>query len=129
MKIVLNNKVELNPILTMGGKKFVQGANRDTLSFVFPAETSMDEIDNIFNEENCETITIVDGDNQYIHSGYAIRSELKREPIEVTPATESEPAVYENRVIVSMSQRTYAETQMIAMRAAIELLYMEDAEV
>lgn len=129
MKIILNNIVELTPIIVTGSKRFVQGANRDTLSFVFPVNTSMDEIDSIFNGENCETITIVDGDNQYIHSGYTIRAELKREPIEVTPATDSEPAVYEHRVIVSMSQRTYAETQMAAMRAAIDLLYMADAEV
>lgn len=129
MKIILNNEIELSPILATGGKKFVQGVNRDTISFVFPMETSMDEIDSVFTEENCETITIVDGNNQYIHKGYTVRAELKREPVEVTPATESESAVYENRVIVSMSQRTYVETQMAAMKAAIDLLYLEDAEV
>ena len=129
MKIILNNELELSPISAMGGKRFVQGENRDTISFTFPVDTSMDEIDAIFTEGNCESITIVEGENEYIHNGYVIRAELKREPIEVTPATESEAAVYENRVIVSMSQRTYAETQMAAMKAAIDLLYMEDVEV
>lgn len=110
MKIILANGTELNPILVMGGKKTVQGASRDTLSFIFPAETSLDELDAIFTTANCETITIFDGDNEYIHNAYTVRAELKREPMEVIPATETEPAVYENRVTVSMGQRTYAET-------------------
>ena len=122
MKIILNNGVELSPISAIGGRRFVQGANRDTISFTFPADTSLDEIDSIFTEENCESITIVEGENQYIHSGYAIRAELKREPIEVTPETDTEAAVYENRVTVSMAQRTYTENQIAAMKEALAIL-------
>ena len=122
MKIILNNGVELSPISAIGGRRFVQGANRDTISFTFPVNTSLDEIDSIFTEENCESITIVEGENEYIHNGYVIRAELKREPIEVTPETDTEAAVYENRVIVSMSQRTYTENQIAAMKAAIATL-------
>ena len=129
MKIILNNEIELFPISAIGGKRFVQGANRDTISFIFPVDTSLDEIDAIFTEAYCESIVIVEGENEYIHNGYVIRAELKREPVEVVAETESEAAVYEQRVIVSMSQRTYAETQIAAMKAAIELLYMEDVEV
>jgi hypothetical protein len=122
MKIVLVNETELFPINAVGGKRNVQGANRDVLSFIFAAETSMDELDSIFTAANCESIKIVNGDHEYVHSAYTIRAELKREPVLVTPATESTDAVYENRVIVSMGQRTYMETQMAQMQASMNAL-------
>lgn len=119
MTIKLTNGTELNPIAITGGNRFLQGANRDVLSFIFSEDTSMDEMDGLFVAENCETITIVEGEQEHIHKGYAIRAELKREPVEVTPATESSEAVYENRVIVSMAQRTYTETRMAYLEAQI----------
>ena len=129
MIIKLSNGVELNPITAVGGKNFVQGEDRDTLSFIFPEGTSLDEIDSIFTASNCESITIVDGEKEYIHKGYTVRAELKRSPEVVTPATDTEAEVIENRVTVSMSQRTYAENQLAAMQMAVEMLCMEDMEV
>ena len=128
MMIKLTNGTELNPILVTGGQKYVHGASRDTLSFVFPADTGMDELDDLFTAENCESIAIVDGDNAYIHNGYTIRAELKREPVVVTPATEAEAEVVEHRVTVSMSQRTYMENQLAATKAAVEMLCLPDVE-
>lgn len=122
MKIILTNGVELTPIAVTGEKRTVQGANRDVLSFIFSANSSMDELDNIFTATNCESITIMDGENEYIHNAYTVRAELKREPVMVTPATESEAAVYENRVIVSMGQRTYTESQIAETQAALNAL-------
>ena len=122
MKIILANGAELSPISVTGGKRNVQGASRDVLSFVFPAETSMDELDSIFTAKNCETITVVNGENQFVHKAYTVRAELRREPVMVTPATESTAEVYENRVIVSMGQRTYMETQLAETQAAIAAL-------
>ena len=129
MNIKLSSGIELHPIVIIGGNNFAQGENRATLSFVFPEETSLDEIDKIFTASNCESITIVDGDTEYIHNGYTVRAELKRSPEVVTPATDTEAEVIENRVTVSMAQRTYAENQLAAMQAAVEMLCMEDMEV
>lgn len=117
MTITLHNGAVLSPIVVMGGKKHVNGATRDALSFVFPVETSLDELDGIFTEDNCKKITIAEGDAEYIHEGYAIRVELKREPVVVTPATDTTDEVLENRVTVTMAQRTYAETQLAKMAA------------
>lgn len=125
MKIILANSTELEPILVSGSKRSVQGANRDTLTFVFPESVGLDEIDAVFTAENCENIIIVEGDEEYIHSGYTIRAELKRAPVVVTAATESEEAVTENRVTVSMSQRTYAETQLASLTETVDVLVME----
>lgn len=126
MKIILTNGAELSPTSVAGGVRTVQGANRDVLSFYFPADTSMDELNGIFTASNCETITIVEGENQYIHKAYTIRAELKREPVEVSKATATEAPVYEDRVIVSMGQRTYAESQIAEMQAVMNALLNEE---
>lgn len=121
MKIILNN-IELNPINVIGGRKNVQGVNRDTLTFVFPADMSMAELDSIFSAANCESITIEDGDNAYVHKGYTVRGELNKAAVCVSNETEETPAVYEQRINVVMGQRTYAETKMAEMEEALELI-------
>ena len=99
----------------------------DTLTFIFPVEQSMDELDALFTAQNCETIILGDGETEGgIHHGYTIRAELKREPVEVAPATESTEAVMENRTFVSMAQRTYMETKMMEMEAAIAAITGKD---
>ena len=122
MKIVLVNKTELNPLNIIGSKRTVQGAQRDVLSFVFSADASMDELDILFTADNCETIRIINNETEFLHNAYTIRAELKREPVMVIPATESADAVYENRVVVSMAQRTYMETQIAQMQASMNAL-------
>ena len=42
--------------------------------------------------------------------------------METTPATESTPAVYEDRITVAMSQRTYAESQLAANTEKSQML-------
>lgn len=123
MKIILNNKKELSPILVTGGPRMVQGASRDTLNFIFPATEGMAELDSAFSAENCEKITIIGDDgSENIHTGYTIRAELSKTSVEVTPATESEAAVFEDRITVSTSQRTYAESQLANMEVALAAL-------
>lgn len=134
MQIILANGMELNPIAVTGGIRFVQNANRDTLDFVFPAETSLDELDAIFTPANCESIKILEVQidenrneivTEHIHTGYTIRAELKRCPMVVIPATESTEEVVENRVTVSMSQRTYAESQLASLTDTVDVLVLE----
>ena len=126
MKIILNNGKELSPILVTGGTRMVQGASRDTLSFIFPADVSMESIDVAFSAEACEKITIIGDDgSENIHTGYTIRVELSKASVEVTPATESEAAVFEDRITASMSQRTYAESQLASLTDTVDVLVME----
>ena len=127
MKITLTNGVELNALMVTGGGRYVQGASRDTLTFVFTAEQSMDELDRLFTAQNCETIILGDGEeNGGIHHGYTIRAELKREPVVVTPATESAESVVENRTFVSMAQRTYMESQIASLTETVDVLVLEN---
>lgn len=123
MKVILCNGVELTPNTVTGTKRLVQGASRDTLTFVFPDGTSLDELDNIFTAANCERITIVENDgSEYVHSGYVIRAELKREPVEVAAESDTEPATYQDRVVVAMSRRTYQESQYAELQEALNLI-------
>ena len=121
MKIILNNQ-ELNPINVIGGRKNVQGANRDTLTFVFPADKNMAELDGIFTAKNCESITVEDESGAYIHKGYTVRGELSKVTVCVSGETEEAPAVYEERIHVVMGQRTYTEAKMSEMEEALNMI-------
>ena len=89
------------------------------INFVFPASESMETLDAAFSAANCETITIQeDSGTENIHKAYTVRAALGKEPVEVTPATAEAPAVYEERITVSMAQRTYIETQLAMLQAA-----------
>lgn len=116
MRIILANGTELNPILVRGATSFVQGTKRDTLSFIFPASEDISDLDVAFSEKACDTITILgDDETESVYKGYVIRAELKKAPIEVSPETPETPAVMEERITVSMAQRTYIETQLAAL--------------
>ena len=116
MKIILANGTELNPLVVSGASTHTQGARRDTLSFIFSGNEDINALDKAFSESACESITIVGEDeSESIYKGYTIRAELKKAPVEVTPETPEAPAVIENRITVSMTQRTYIETQLAAL--------------
>ena len=126
MKVILNNKIELTPILITGGLRFIQDSNRDVLSFIFPATEDMTVLDTTFSATNCESITIVGDDGaEAIHKGYTIRAELSKASVEVTPATTDSVAVYEDRITVSMAQRTYMESQLASLTDTVDVLVVE----
>lgn len=122
MKIILADGKELNPILVTGGTRTVYGASRDTLQFVFTADDGMEALDAAFTDVACETITLDDGNEQYIHKGYTIRVELKKAAVEIAKSTPDADAVYQDRIYISMAQRTYAETQLAQTKAALDAL-------
>lgn len=122
MQIKLKDGTILSPILVTGREMNVQGALRDTLSFIFDASSSMEELDSNFSQENCETITIVeDSGTENIYKGYTIRAEMSKASVEVSIETSESSAVYEERITVSMSQRTYAETQMAQLASQLAM--------
>lgn len=129
MKAILNNTIELNPIMVTGARKFIAGANRDCLTFVFQ-ETSMDELDEYFTEANCERITLVEDDGtEYVHTGYVVRSEITKKDVVVSEATVTDDEVREKRCFVSMGQRTYAETQMATLAEEVTYTQLALCEV
>lgn len=138
MHIILADGTQLNHIGATGTTKYVQGANRDTITFEFDASHSVDELRNLFTEQNCEVIDIVteevvtqgDGTEQIVstdnyHEGYVIRAEVAEKIKELTPSTGTTPAVTETRIFVTMAQRTYAETQMASLTETVDALVLE----
>ena len=126
MKVILSNGIELTPILITGGPRYIQDSNRDTLSFIFPATEDMTVLDATFSATNCESIIIVGDDGaEAIHKGYTIRAELSKASVEVTPATTDSVAVYEDRITVSMAQRTYMESQLASLTDTVDVLVVE----
>jgi len=130
MKIILKNGTELQALVVTGASRYVQGANRDCLSFVFDETASMDELDRLFTEANCESIAIVDEILAYttedgevyeeivaVHTDYAIRAELKQSFEQVAPENANAEAQTVKRITVSMAQRTYAERKLAALAA------------
>lgn len=123
MKVILMDGTELSPILVTGDIRYTQGTNRDTLSFFFAESESLDTLDSLFTEANCENITIVDSNNvEYIHKEYTIRVELARKPIMVEVGTEDKEAVYENRAVISMAKRTFEESQLAKQASVLNAL-------
>lgn len=132
MYLILSDGTKITHIGATGATKYLQGANRDTITFEFDASHSVDELRNLFTEQNCEVIDIVteevvmqeDGTEQTIatdnyHEGYVIRTEVAEKIKENAPATGTTPAVTETRVFVTMAQRTYMETQLAAITEEI----------
>lgn len=118
MKIILTNGTELQPLMVTGAKRTVQGATRDCLSFVFDNTVSLDEMDSIFTEANCESINIIgDDESEAIHTGYTIRAELKKYTETSAQETSETEVQTVTRIVVSMAQRTYAETKLAALSA------------
>lgn len=124
MYIVLSDGTRFEtPTNPIASTKYIQGANRDAITFIFYEPYTYDELDAAFTEENCEIIDIVtedsqeleDGSTQIIqtdnfHKGYVIKSSISKEIVQISPATVDTPAVSETRFQVVMAQRTYIET-------------------
>ncbi len=126
MRIILASGAEINPIMVAGATKYVQGASRDTLTFVFDGSVGLDAVDALFSVEACETINIVEDDGtENIYKGYTIRAELRKAQEEAAVATPESEAVMVDRITVSMSQRTYSENQMASLMETVDMLAME----
>lgn len=112
MKIVLENGTKFEAIKVDGGKRFVQNAQRDVLTFWFAKEAaSFEELDAAFGSaENTGRITITGEDGtETLHEGYILRLSLSLVPVVVTPESARAPAVTEERYSVEMAQETYTE--------------------
>lgn len=120
MKIIFANGSELNPIFVTGASRHFQGASRDALTFVFADTEDMTALEEAFTSAVCETITIVGDDGtEAIYKAYTMLVELSKKPQEIVPATAENEAVWENRILVTMAQRTYTETKLAELEEAL----------
>ncbi len=127
MKIKLNDNTELNVILVNGKSTYFQGANRDSLEFVFKkGDYPFDELDMLFSDEEKtkkiiiqDTATTTDSEGnqfetptEHIYDNYSLRVNMEMKPVVITPETSTEPEVTEERVMVTMAQLTLIEKRL-----------------
>lgn len=121
MQIKFTDDSTLDCIQVNGRKQYYQGAERDTLEFVFAKSAGFDALDAAFADEaKTASITIindVDAENPEIgvYDGYTLRMSMRMEPVVITPGTMEAPAVTEERIMVVMAQLTYIERQLKAL--------------
>ena len=115
MKITLANGTALEAIKVDGGKRFVQNAQRDVLTFWFDKNSvNFGKLDVAFGDtQNTERIIITGDDGaKALYEGYILRLSLALVPVVVTPETVNAPAVAEERYSVEMAQETYTERRI-----------------
>ena len=133
MKVILNNNTEMEAILINGSIRFFQGTNRDGLEFQFSKDAvTFEQLDMLFADpENTKRITLQQegSEETYLHENYSLRVSLGLAPIVITPATDTEPEVIEDRYSVIMAQKTYAEMQQEALQETVDTLVLESLGV
>jgi len=124
MQLKLNDGTTLDVLVVNGKSVYVQGAQRDALEIQIAKGTMKVDALDALTADSAKTgkLTLIDGDQQYIHDNYSIRAELAIKPIVTTPATSTAPEVAEDRLCVTLAQLTYAEVQTANNTAAIDAL-------
>ena len=109
------------------GEEFYNGYNRRVCTFILnPNEVSLDELNNICsNESNLETITVVvenGGDNTLtsIKEGFILKIQVGVISTLIQNETLSQPAVYEDRLIVKLGKLTYSENLLRQLAKKLE---------
>jgi hypothetical protein len=131
MQITLNNGATLDALVVNGSKRHFQGESRDSLEIQFAKEAvSFEQLDSLFGEpENTKRIILQQGDEMYLHENYILRVSLSLSPVVVTPATDTDPEVTEERYSVVMAQKTYKEMQIESLQETVDILVLESLGV
>lgn len=124
MQLKFNDGTTIDVLVVNGKSVYVQGANRDALEIqMAKGTTTVDALDVLTADSNkTGKITLIDGDQQYIHDNYSVRAELAIKPVVTTPATSTTLEITEDRLCITLAQLTYAEIQIATQAAALDAL-------
>lgn len=130
MQIKFNDGTVLDVLVINGKSAYLQGAQRDSLEIQIAKDAITFDALDVLTADNSNTahLTLIDGENQYIHDNYSIRAEMALKPVVVTPATGTDPAVTEDRLSVTLAQLTYLEVQQAAQQSQIDSLILATLE-
>lgn len=132
MQIKFNDGSLLDVLSVNGTTVYSQGANRSALELqLAKGSVALDALDALTsNSANTDKLTMTDGAQQYVHTGYIIRTELALKSVVVQPALDSSTLdVTEDRLCVTLAQLTYAEVQQAALQATVDALVVSSLEV
>ena len=113
MQLKFNDNTTLDVISVNGKQIYAQGAQRDSLEIQMAKDAiDFDTLDKLTTAGiKTGKITLVNGEKQFVHNNYVIRTKLAIEAYEVAPETGTAPAVTEDRILLTLAQLTYAELQ------------------
>lgn len=122
--IKFSNGTELPTITAIAVNAYVQGAQRKAIEIQMAKDViTFDALESLTGSAaNTAKLTLIDGDKQYVHDNYSIRTELAVKAVEVTPATDTAPAVTEDRLCVTLAQLTYLEVTQAAQQVQIDAI-------
>lgn len=110
MKIKLDD-YELELLSYNRQTNFVQGANRDCITFVFAnGDYSIDELKRIF-ESNADDIVVADDDSEKHYLDYSILTAVEITKEVVEQETNDSPEQDIEVVKISLAQKNYTEKQ------------------
>ena len=124
MQLKFADDTTLDVLAVNGKSTYFQGATRDALEIqIAKDKATFDALDTLTsNAANTDKLILIDGDKQYQHDHYCIRTELALKPVVITPATADNPAVTEDRFVVTLAQLIYGELQQAAQEQEIDAL-------
>lgn len=132
MQIKFIDGTLLECIKVDGFSKFYQNASRDTFEIhISPLKYTLEQVITLFsNESNFKTmIFIADDGSEYVHSNYVICSEMSWRNVLLENATSTADETYENRIVVTLSQKSYAEVQAAIIQDTLDVLVLNSLGV
>lgn len=117
MLIRFKSNIELECLGVHGSSISYQGVTRDCLTFLFPADTDLSSLLDIFTPENCEQILLINDDSQDLHENYTIRTNagvgFKDNVLRYNDGDATEVCW------VSMAQSTLTERQLLKLNTLL----------
>lgn len=114
----------LTALAVNGQRTYFQGANRDSLEIQFAKDAvAFDVLDKLTaNQANLKELTQTDGEKQSVLDNYSLRTGLSLKPVVIASATSTTPEQTEDRLCLSLAQKTYLEMQVEQQTAAFAAL-------
>jgi hypothetical protein len=130
MQIKFSDGTVLDALAIKGNSVYFQGAQRDSLEIqIDKSKTTFDALDALTGDAaKTGKLTIIDGDKQYEHDNYSIRTELALKPVVTAAATDTTPEQTESRLCVTLAQLTHLEVQQAAQQVQIDALVLSQLE-
>lgn len=129
MQIEFNDGTTLDVLAVNGNPTYFQGAQRDSLEIqIDKSKTTFDALDALTAGENTSKLTLIDGEHQYEHDNYSLRTELALKPIVTAAATDTTPEQTEDRLCVTLAQKTYQELQVEELQSSVDEIILSELE-
>ena len=131
MQLKFSDGTTLDVLAVKGNPTYFQGAQRDALEIqIGKSKTTFDALDKLTGDPaKTVKLTIIDGDKQYQHDNYSLRVSLALKPVVTAEATADTPEQTEDRLCVTLAQKTYQELQIAELQSSVDALTLSTLEV